>query len=180
MTFPNVEKKARLTAEEIEQIESIQVEKNGRFCHVRIVRKDGTSETMGCYFQDQDLPEGTYLDPDKCVIVSKRAGNKLPEYLKMIKLMHYEGLDFVPDWVTVSSKELTQVYRASAISDITIVATEYGLSASIAFTSGKSYRIPINRDSRILEINEKVEPKDCKIVKMRKFHTRVFESLLVV
>ena len=164
-----------LSDEEKSAIRTIQIEEAGSGTLARIIKKDGTESTMGLYFQDHDIPAGTILDLDKCVIVFKDAGIG-----GVVKSLHYVGMDFVPNWVVTFSKPLSEVYNVDSIRDIKIIATEYGLSALLSFRDGTTKRISINRDSREdLHVGDIINPADCTIIKMRRFHTRRFNSLLV-
>jgi len=155
---------------EIDEIQEIRVLTNEVGAEVTINKKDGSSSIKSLYYQDRDLPVGAILEPDKCFVISKKYG---PEFI------HYEGMNFVPEWVVIESMPLSELYKASNIQKIEILPTEYGQSAFISFLSGKQRRLAVNRDSRPLANGEIVNIEDCTYVKMRKFHTRVFDSIIV-
>ena len=165
------------SSEEKELIERIVVTNKNE---ATIFMRDGSIKKVNLSYMDQDIPDGEVLDLDKCLIyrqpartnvIDKTAANRLD-------VLHYEGLDFTPDWTTISSQSVNDFYNDN-IKYIYIKAMDYGLSAKITLSSGKVAFLGINRDSRILEVEERVLPKDCSVTVLRKYHTKKYTCLLV-
>ena len=162
----------RFTQEDRDAILKIEVQPKSdkeKYPIVRFFRKDGTQEDFPRSYRDQDLEIGTELDKNKCIKV----------YEKGYVCIHYEGMDFVPDWVTVSEIPLQSFYSAR-IKSIQAVPEDNGLELKITFENGIVKNKRISNQSRELSNYEFVSPEDCLMVKMRKYHTRFFPCVKVV
>ena len=93
--------------------------------------------------------------------------------------LHYEGLDYSPDWVEVGRKPLTDCIPAERIGRIEAVPFEYGLKAKIMDNSGNQialYGVDWNSDEML--VGDLLDPCDCYLTEYRRYHTKRFTALL--
>lgn len=164
-------KKTPFTLEEKENISYIVVRpEEGGKAVARVFKKDGAYEDYRLSKYDQDLSFGTRLDVDKCIKIVENS----------IQCLHYEGLDFVKDWITVSEKPLSSYYNTDKIIKIQVFPEEFGQELKISFADGTVKKHRISYESRPLDDYETLSSEECLILKMRKFHTRYFSCIKVI
>lgn len=170
--------KTPFTQEEKENIIYIEVQPKGdgnNYSVARVFHKDGSQEDYSLSKQDQDLTNGTRLDVDKCFkTVESRSFNN------PVKCIHYEGLDFVSNWTTISEKPLSSLYNVDNIIEIKVVPEEFGQELRIMFSDGTVKQHRISNESRQMSNGELISPHECYILKMRKFHNRFFSCVKVI
>ena len=152
--------------------------------YARVYLRDGSDFTISMAAKD-DVPEGTELSLDLCQVICTvnnakyKAMDITEKECRNVCDLHYEGLDYSPDWVEVGRKPLTDCIPAERIGRIEAVPFEYGLKAKIMDNSGNQialYGVDWNSDEML--VGDLLDPCDCYLTEYRRYHTKRFTALL--
>ena len=182
---PELVRWRKLRESELEVISRIVACRNdyGRLI-ARVYLRDGSDFAISMAEKD-DVPEGTELSLDLCQIICPLSSLKYrsmditEKECRNACDLHYEGLDYSPNWVEVGRKPLTDCIPAERIGRIEAVPLEYGLKAKIMDVSGNQialYGVDWNSDEML--VGELLDPRDCYLTEHRRYHTKRFTALL--
>ena len=182
---PNFVKWRKFRESELDAISRIVACRNDHgSLYARVYLLDGSDFTISMAEKD-DVPEGTELSLDLCQVICTvnnmkyKAMDITEKECRNVCELHYEGLDYSPNWVEVGRKPLTDCIPAERIVRIEAIPFEFGLKAKIMDNYGNQlalYGVDWNSDEML--VGDLLDPHDCYVTEHRRYHTKRFTALL--